>query len=296
MFRKILVYLSFCCVFSLLFCACSVLGSYSPTPTYVQTQAVQATAFPRVTPKSPTPTTDVQPACQLKKGRLTNGEIETPLLYKPMRYIVYLPPCYDFDADKHYPVLYLFHGQGFTEDQWVRMGVNTTADQLISSGKIPPFLIVMPFDYAYKQPTEYAFEDVFLHQLIPAIETNYRVLRGREYRALGGLSRGGAWALHIGMRNPALFASIGGHSASIFVVDEKVLRSKTLAVPAQGVPRIWLDAGDADSELGVIGSYEQFLTENHIPHEWHVYVGWHDEKYWSSHLEGYLFWYTQVWK
>ena len=299
MFRAFLLYFCCACLLFSIICACSSpapgpsatavlitpLSAVSSTPTVVSPAVAKTTLTPTAVP-----------ACSQISGRLVKGEIKTPMLYKPMRYIVYLPPCYDASGEKSYPVLYLFHGQGYAEDQWVRLGVQTRADALISSGKLPPFLVVMPFDYSYKQPTEYAFEEVFLRALIPTIQKDFRVRRGRENRAIGGLSRGGAWALHIGMRNPALFGSIGGHSAAIFVIDEKALRSRTLAVSENIMPRIWLDAGDHDSELALIGGYEQFLTEHKVSHEWHVYTGWHEEKYWSSHLDQYLSWYARVWK
>ena len=155
--------------------------------------------------------------------------ISTPLLAKPMRYTVYLPPCYNFDKEQRYPVLYLLHGQGYTEDQWIRIGAVRSADQMIVSGDVPPFLMVFPFDYSYKQPAEYNFEDVFIKQLVPTIDGVYRTRPSAGQRAIGGLSRGGAWALHIGARHPDLFGAIGGHSPAIFFTDEKSLSRNMLA-------------------------------------------------------------------
>ena len=234
--------------------------------------------------------------CNEETGSFETGVIDTTLLAKPMRYTVHLPPCYSFDANKRYPVLYLLHGQGFTEDQWIRIGAASSADQLTALGVIPPFIIVFPFDYSYKQPTEYQFEDVFIELLVPTIDSAYRTLPDAPHRAIGGLSRGGAWALHIGARHPEMFGAIGGHSPAIFITDEKSLPRSLLAIPASEMPRIWLDAGDSDSEYGVIVPFEEFLSKNNIPHEWRAYVGWHDEKYWSAHVDRYLEWYAQGWR
>ena len=59
---------------------------------------------------------------------------------------------------------------------------------------------------------------------------------------------------------------------------------------------MWLDAGDMDVELTVSVLFEAFLTENQIPPEWHQYVGSHNEKYWSAHVDEDLEWYTQDWR
>lgn len=212
-----------------------------------------------------------------------------------MTYNVYLPPCFTFDKGKHYPVLYLLHGQNYDESQWIRLGAASSLDRLIAAGEVPPFIIVMPFDYSYKQPNEYNFEQVFVQLLIPQIDRTYRTLADAPHRAVGGLSRGGAWAIRLGTRHPELFGAIGGHSAAIFYVDEQSLNGRLLKIPASQMPRIWLDMGDSDSEADVIKPFEQFLTQNNIPHELHIYVGWHDEKYWSAHVAEYLRWYAANW-
>jgi enterochelin esterase-like enzyme len=250
-------------------------------PSPVSRAPVWATATPAV--------------CNKKAGEVVRGVIETDLLDKAMRYNVYLPPCYTADLPKRYPVLYLLHGQGSTEEQWIRVGAVSAADRIIASGEVPAFIIVFPFDYSYKQPNEYNFEQVFVDLLLPQIDREYRTQADATHRAIGGLSRGGAWALRIGTLHPELFGAIGGHSPAIFYVDEKSLMRRLLEIPADLMPRIWLDAGDKDSEHNVIEPLEKFLSENGIPHEWHEYIGWHEEKYWSAHVENYLRWYASGW-
>jgi len=79
------------------------------------------------------------------------------------------------------------------------------ADKLLAAGEITPFIIVFPFDYSYKQPRDYRFEQVFLDLLIPQIDAAYRTLPSPTQRAIGGLSRGGAWALRLGIHRPDVF-------------------------------------------------------------------------------------------
>jgi enterochelin esterase-like enzyme len=221
--------------------------------------------------------------------------LDTALLAKPMTYHVYLPPCYDDEPERHYPVLYLLHGQTYNEEQWIRLGVPATADGLIASGEISPLIIVFPYDYSHLQPREYRFEDTFMEVLIPQIDMAYRTRQGAAQRAIGGLSRGGAWALHLGIHHPDVFGSIGAHSPAIFYSDSGSLPLYLRDIPADQLPRIYIDAGDADSQLQTSQNFKKFLDAGNLPYEWHQYVGFHNEAYWGAHVADYLRWYAQGW-
>jgi len=68
------------------------------------------------------------------------------------------------------------------------------------------------------------------------------------------------------------------------------------AVPADAWPRLWLDAGDHDGDLGSIRHFEEILTANNVPHEWHIYSGDHTERYWQAHVVEYLGWYAEAFR
>lgn len=264
-----------------------------PTPPTLTQIHPSPTATPtptRAKAQSPTPKT-----CSETSGRLEKGVIETKLLDKPMRYTVYLPPCYDSGAED-LPVLYLLHGQNYDEDQWIRIGAVATADRLIHSGESPPFLIVFPYDYSFKQPTQYNFAQVFLEMLVPRIDSEYRARPQAAFRAIGGLSRGGAWAIHLGTRNPDVFGAIGAHSPAVFFSDMNTLPVRLRDADRESFPRIYIDVGLQDSEYESALSFAKLLDEMNIPHEWHEYIGFHEEKYWSAHVEEYLRWYAEGWK
>jgi enterochelin esterase-like enzyme len=283
--------------------ACSPSKAATPAPTEPN-KTLTLTPVPRSPTSTPwppsvtplTPTVTATETCLSEPGQLIKGVIDTALVDKPMTYSVYLPPCYATETAHHYPVLYLLHGQSFHEDQWLRLGVPVTADKLIAAGAVAPFIIVFPYDYSYKQPTEYRFEDVFLELLIPQIDMAYRTLPDSAHRAVGGLSRGGAWALHLGIRYPDVFGVVGAHSPAIFYSDANSLVLIVRDIPPAQLPRIFIDIGDGDSELDVVKPFQNFLNDYNIPHEWHEYVGFHNEKYWSAHVEEYLRWYAQDWR
>ncbi len=265
----------------------------TPTPLPDASQTPIAPIAPSVTPTvTPTPT---PLGCLTTPGFTVKGIIETAQLAKPMSYFVYLPPCYLEKPDVRYPVLYLLHGQTYTEDQWIRLGVPTVMDKLIIAGEIPPFLVVFPYDYSYLQPTQYHFEDVFMQTLVPQIDSTYHTIPTVSRRAIGGLSRGAAWALHLGINHPDVFGAIGAHSPAMFYTDGILLPIKLKDIPTGLVPRLFMDTGDSDGELKNNLEFKKFLDEHKIPYEWHEYSGFHDEKYWGVHVETYLRWYADGW-
>jgi len=212
-----------------------------------------------------------------------------------LRFLVYLPPCYRQDADRVYPVLYLFHGQTFHEDQWARIGAPAAADRLIAAGEVPPFIIVMPYDKSSAQPSADPFDEAFTAELMPYVEGVFRTCKDRDCRAVGGLSRGGGWSIHFGLTRPDLFSAVGGHSPAIFDEEGSRLRRLLDAIPPGQMPRWFLDVGEDDRLVGSSRSFEQSLTEREIPHDWRLYTGFHNEAYWSKHVEEYLRWYAQGW-
>jgi len=260
----------------------------------IGTSTPTVSSLPTVIPSS-TLTPNPAPSCLSRPGRLVDGVVDTALLPKPMTYHVYLPPCYAEEQERRYPVLYLLHGQTYDEDQWIRLGAPSTADGLIVAGQVPPFIIVFPYDYSYLQPAQYRFEDVFLQVLVPQIDMAYRTLSDAAHRAVGGLSRGGAWALHLGIRHPELFGTIGAHSPAIFYSDG-MLPLRLSKISPEQLPRIYIDVGDADSELQTSREFKSVLDRYNIPYEWHEYIGFHNEAYWGAHVEEYLRWYAQGWQ
>jgi len=273
--------------------------SSTPTPAINPTppnDSASPTATPTVPVPTPTPTIDLS-ACLAAGGRMERHRPRTELLPQALEYRIYLPPCYDQQPDRHYPVLYLIHGQSYTDDQWDRLGADDAADILIGTGEIPPLIIVMPRDRVWKQPSQDNFGRAIIEQLIPFVDEVYRTLPERRFRAIGGLSRGASWAVHLGLSHWELFGAIGAHSLPVFFEDVGRIDRWLNAIPMEQWPRIWLDIGDHDSEnLRTSTSwFEERLTEHGIPHEYYVFPGWHDEKYWGSHVELYLRWYAADW-
>jgi enterochelin esterase-like enzyme len=213
----------------------------------------------------------------------------------PQEYLIYLPPCYDAQTELTYPVLYLLHGQTYTDDQWVRLGAVTRADGLILSGQAPPFIMVFPDDHYWNLPAGAGFGRRLIELVIPHVDQNYRTMADREHRALGGLSRGGGWTLRLGLTRWDLFGALGLHSPVVFSSDGSAIDDWLAAVPPESFPRLWLDVGDQDKELGQARLLGEAFSEFNILHQWHQYSGDHSEVYWGQHVAEYLRWYVLGW-
>ncbi len=213
-----------------------------------------------------------------------------------MEVVVYLPPCYAEMPQHYYPVLYLLHGQNYTQEQWVRLGVPELADRLMGTGEIPPYIIVMPHDRLWEDPPNTPFDEAFLQVLLPWVDSTYRTVPDREFRAVGGLSRGGAWAIHFGLHDWQLFGALGGHSAPVFWSDSPHIAAWLDTIPPESLPKIYLDIGEKDYLRDSNDWFEAQLVAHNVPHEWHLYSGYHEESYWQAHAEEYLRWYGALWK
>lgn len=237
-----------------------------------------------------------QITCQDTKGRIIDAEVPNKILTYPLKVKIYFPPCYSNHPKTPYPYVVMIHGMLYKYDQWDRLGADEAADELISSGEAPPFLILMPYE---EQSTANPFEDGFgtaiTDSMIPWIEENYPVCADRSCRAIGGLSRGAGWAIHIGLSRPQFFGAIGAHSLPIFIGDLASTPRWLAKIPQEDMPRVYIDIGIGDSGMSQATQFEQILTAYNVPHEWFINNGEHTESYWSSHVKEYMRWYAAGW-
>ncbi len=281
----------------------SALPRYTPIETgftpYLPTPIAPLPSTPSPSPSPPLPQPTATPlACWSQGGSMEEGSLSSPLLRLPLEFKVYLPPCYAQQVERRYPVLYLIHGQNYDQEQWDRLGADEAAGRLIAAGEVPPFILVLPRDRSWSQPDEDLFGQVLSEAFIPYIDQTYRTLPERRFRAIGGLSRGAGWAVHLGLSRWELFGAIGAHSLPVFWSDTAHIRQWLEAIPEGQLPRIYLDIGEKDRPAILRSAmwFEALLSEEGIPHEWHLFPGYHDEAYWQAHVEGYLRWYAATWK
>ena len=259
-----------------------------------------STPLPVIAAKTPTPVptfeipaTPTPLTCLTLPGRVEAGALDE---FKPAQeFLVYLPPCYDEKTDERYPVLYLLHGQTYTDDQWIRLGAVRVLDQLILSGESQPFIMVFPDDRYWNLEAGSGFGDRFINDIIPYIDSKYRTVPDRDHRAIGGLSRGAGWSLRLGLTNWRLFGIIGLHSLAVLQKDASKVNRWIEDIPPSSRPQIFMDIGDLDQELSLARQVESHFNDHAVQHEWHLYGGAHTEAYWSAHVEEYIRWYAEQW-
>lgn len=279
-----------------LLAACSAAPLATPDAG-LATEPATATAIsnlPAANTAMPTPDATPVPTCAQTQGTIVNVSLPAPMLKYPLAVKVYLPPCYSRGKTEEYPVLYMLHGMTDTNQQWVDLGLTDTADRLISAGRIQPMIIVMPYEVNWQlSPEESGYEKAIVDLLIPWVDENYNTCTARDCRAIGGLSRGGNWAVTIGFDHWQLFTAIGAHSTPLFIGGIQALTSDVRKLPSvSDAPAVYVDAGDKDENLSAVKDFEKTLTTLHVPHEYHLNTGAHDAAYWSAHVEDYLLWYA----
>ena len=212
--------------------------------------------------------------------------------------MIYLPPNYS--KNKKYPVLYLLHGIGGDEKEWLKGGQpQIILDNLFAENKIEPLIVVMPNGRALKDDRATGnimapdkveafatFEKDLLNDLIPYIEKKFPVIKDREHRAIAGLSMGGGQSLNFGLGNLGIFAWIGGFSSAPNTKPpEQLLPDPEKA--REMLKLLWISCGDNDGLITVSQRTHNYLNANNVPHIYYIEPGVHDFKVWKNSL--YMF-------
>lgn len=207
---------------------------------------------------------------------------------------VYTPPGYESDR-RDYPVFYLLHGAGDSDNSWSTVGrAGFIVDNLIAAGDAEPMIVVMPDGHppapsggpGGMQIEGFAAE--FAADIKPYIEENYRVREGRANTAIAGLSMGGAHTLEIAFADLADYAYIGVYSSGVFGITDSddwvEAHAATLndASLRDGLEHFWFAIGDEDFLLDTaIASVEMFREHDFdvVYHEsdgGHTWMNWRD--------------------
>ena len=214
------------------------------------------------------------------------------------RALIYTPP--GFSKSKKYPVLYLLHGIGGDEKEWLKNGQpQVILDNLYAEKKLEPMIVVLPNGRAMKDDRAggnifdsvkvqafAVFEKDLLNDLIPAVEKKYPAYKDQQHRALAGLSMGGGQSLNFGLGNLDKFAWVGGFSSAPNTKTPEVLVPNAEAAKAK-LKLLWISCGDADGLMAFSKRTHDYLYEKGVPHIFYVEPGGHDFKVWKNDL--YMF-------
>ncbi|MGC4053589.1 MAG: alpha/beta hydrolase-fold protein [Paludibaculum sp.] len=213
------------------------------------------------------------------------------------RAFVYTPAEYESNPRKRFPVLYLQHGSGESERGWTMQGrANFILDNLIAANIAVPMLIVMDSGYAVKAGSpeaaggrgNSAFPEVVVNDLVPEIESKYRVISDRDHRAIAGLSMGAGQAMQTGFANLDRFAYVGAFSGVVRNFDVTTSYGGVFEDATafnKKVRLFWMGFGDLEGDLYAAGkSAHAALDKAKVRHVWFETRGSHEWQVWRKSL------------
>lgn len=246
--------------------------------------------------------TGAQSTCQVSRGSVIRETYDSHWLGQTMYYSVYLPPCYA-ENTLVYPVVYLMHGSNEDDGAWERLGMIAALDAGIADGTLPAMILVMPFGNVIANRNRFdnvSWGNIFLTELLPEAENNYRIDARKEQRVIAGISRGGFWAYQIGLRRPDLFSAIAGHSGFFDLYHAEPPDNPLhliLDAPDIETMRFWLDRGKDDYAAPGLDILAERMMQRGLAYTYIIHPeGEHNALYWSQHVTEYLQFYAAGWQ
>lgn len=293
------------------------------TPTVTPKTTPVVTATPTVTPTvepTQTPMETSKPKSFIdddysepddffgEEDGVTYGQVEAISYYSTIanqnrRAKVLLPPNYD--SNKKYPVLYLLHGIGGSENEWLNCGHPVEIiGNLIAHGQAKEMIVVFPDECVQRvdedDPKNMSVEQFAMYDrmkddmdtsLMPYIDSHYSTLPGRDNRAVAGLSMGGRNAIYIGVSMVDKFAYMGAFCPAVGVLpyetEDGLLTTETLTIPQEyrDTTLFMILAGDNDSVVHDNPKlYSDTLTANGVNHIFYNWPGGHGWGPWKNGL------------
>ena len=208
---------------------------------------------------------------------------------------VYTPPGYAKSGNRRFPVLYLFHGSNDTAGGWTLAGnMNFILDNLLAEKRVEPMIVVMPYGHAvpFGSPRELQarntemFERHLFEEVMPMVESKYRLKPGRDQRAIAGLSMGGGQALTIGFKHLDKFSAVGAFSAAVPQDFDKQFAAALAAPDATNAKLkvFWIGCGRDDFLFERNNKFTEMLTSKGIHNTWRATEGNHTYTYWRKYL------------
>jgi S-formylglutathione hydrolase FrmB len=250
-------------------------------------------------------------------GRLECGSVKSKYMPAPVGYCALLPPSYDAQPARKFPVLYFLHGLGGDQSFLVTSGAWNIIEDAQERKRIAEFVLITPQAnstfYVNSRDGKVRYEDFFMRDFIPRMEKHFHLLGTRNARAVAGVSMGGYGALRFAFKYPQMFVVVAAHMPTLLEqlphgssdaglapflgtafgrpLDEAYWKANTPFVFARtenlrGL-KIYVDCGDRDDfgfDAGT-AALGKLLTARHVAHEFHIYPGRHDWEFVAQHLE-----------
>jgi predicted alpha/beta superfamily hydrolase len=243
-------------------------------------------------------------------GDVRLHELTSAVLGASRRVWIYLPPHYERDGDRRFPVLYLQDGQNVFDGATAFIAgreweVDEAAERLIGEGRIEPLIVVAVENGGVRRVDEYTptrdaslgqggglerYSRMLREELKPWVDATFRTRPEPGCTGIAGSSLGAVAALELALRHPDVFGRVGALSVSASW-DERVLARSVDALASRPDLRIWLDIGTRESDTAVVEA--RLLRDALVRKGWHegsdlryleVEDGRHDESAWAKRV------------
>jgi enterochelin esterase-like enzyme len=212
---------------------------------------------------------------------------------------VYTPPGY-MNGKAKYPVLYLVHGAGDSDDSWTSVGrANYILDNLVAAGKAKPMIVVMPFGHTPDRPgadmiNNIDFGNDLINDLIPFVDKSFRTINTPDMRAMAGLSMGGAHTIRYGLTRPELFRYVGIFSMGLGmggdqrqVTDYEAANDAALKRGSTQFKLVYYAMGKTDCLYNTVAPTRSSLNKYGIAHVYNESEGGHTWVNWRRYLNDF---------
>ncbi|GAB1542170.1 hypothetical protein NUACC21_48440 [Scytonema sp. NUACC21] len=208
------------------------------------------------------------------------------------QYGVILPPNYNTNPQKRYPVIFLLHGgHDDARAYYDKYAIFNVLHELYQNRKLPPSIVITPdgndkrgssplFDPDYYDGPNGKLGTLIGSELVQVVKSRYRTLDNPKFWAIGGLSSGGWGAFNIGLRYLDNFNILFSHSG-YFTDDSGPQNSpeqivQQLPVQDKKKLRIYLDAGQNDTNLlASTKAFQVTLNKLGIQNVFYAFPGGH---------------------
>ena len=189
---------------------------------------------------------------------------------KPRDIFVWLPPGYETNKEKHYPVFYMHDGQNLinplTSNTFIDWQVDETADSLIRAGEIEPFVLVGINNTADRSaeygdtPLGRLYMKLIIEKIKPFIDKEYRTLPDSKNTAVGGSSMGGLISMMCAWEHPEVFSKAACFSPAFKYRDINYVKS---VVEYSGIKKeitLYIDNGGVDLDAGLMPGVDEMVN------------------------------------
>lgn len=254
------------------------------------------------------------------QSQVKTDTIFSEILKADRAYTIYLPKSYDTQSQKKYPILYLLHGLSGMNSNWFdKASVKQVQDQLVASGESVEMVIISPNAggnpetewNGYFDMPGWNYEQFFFNELLPHIESTYRIIGDKKNRAVAGLSMGGGGSAAYAQKHADMFGSVYAMSALMTIpADRSIPQNQTAPSKRQLLTKSvienscvdyvtnaseaqkeqlrtvkwFVDCGDDDFLLDTNIDFFRAMRAAKVPLEFRIRDGAHDWLYWHSAL------------